>query len=548
MKKILFAAVFLFPVTLFAQKVSDSAVYDITDIPRDQDNGRIVIARNNHDHLVITAVADETDSLAVLAYYSNDRGGTWHTSRLPRATSSDFYPGASPSPSIASDMNGNLFIAYATNGVDDLGYLSDSSGDISIVTSSDAGSTWKNLTAINNNFVNPGSPQTPFLTVDNSPSSSHQGRIYIAWDQFYSNTDRNDTSGGLYISWSDDKGQHWTTPKFLGVSDGYQEIHTGKNGEIYVATSDSSITNNGHQLFFSNNGGASFSQPLIIGGFTSYPFFIAGVDTGETGLKGLTGFPAQTYISFDVDEATNRIYAVYADWQDPDAVLYYKFSDDNGTTWSSPVGISELTGNDADRFDPSVVVDQKAHQTWVSFYSSASDVNNVKIAPARANLSDLIEKQISPQYNPLVVEIANGAPYIGDHTSADAYDNVFASTWTQNRQGYFDGDIWAFVSSSGANDVQPVLVHSSHSWLSAPYPNPARKKEITLHYFSPATSDVSFDLFDAIGRHVKHFSDFRSEEGPSSIVLNIDNIPSGSYIIRLKTEDEVFDQKLVIDK
>src|SRR5206468_1696180 len=129
--------------------ISDSAVYDVSDIPLDQDNPRISIARNNHDHIVITVVADETDSLAVLTYYTADRGGSWHNSRLPRAANADFYPSGSPSPSIASDLNGNFYIAYATNGVDDLGYLSDSSGDISIATSSDGGASWRNLKAIN---------------------------------------------------------------------------------------------------------------------------------------------------------------------------------------------------------------------------------------------------------------------------------------------------------------------------------------------------------------------------------------------------------------
>lgn len=544
----LIAALFL-PALLAAQVTTPSgAVTDVTNIPLDQDNSVVAISRANHNTIAIAVVGDETDSLAILAYYTSDRGATWQPSRLPRAANPDLYPGIDPAPSIASDASGNLYCAYTTNGVDDQGYLSDSSGDISFASSSDAGKTWKNVTAIDMNLQYSGSPNAAAIIVDNSSSSSHKGRIYAVWDETFSDTVRDDSIGGLYISWSDNQGKIWTTPKLLGHSDGIQTVKTGKNGEVFVTTSDSS--NLGYTIYTSTDGGQTFpvyGNPVAL--FSPYPFFFAGPNIGLSGLKGATGFAAMPYITFDVDLSTGRIHAVYGDYLDNAATLYYRYSDNNGSTWSNDQEISELSIQD--KFFPSVSVDQKTHDAYVLFLSSESDPNNIQVAPYRLHVGDTSDKLLSPQFNPLSVEsklVSGIPPYIGDHTSCDAYDTVFAATWTQNRAGYTDGDAYAFVSTGNTNSKNgvPVMIHSSSIWLSPAYPNPSDGKNIFISYYLPHEMNITLDLYDVNGKMVKQLSDKHLGEGTYTEEITTGTVPPGTYYLRLLTTEGELMQKVVI--
>jgi hypothetical protein len=537
---VLLFLLFIVPAFSFAQ-VATGVVTDISAIPLDQDNPVVAISRADKNVVVIGAVADETDSLAMLAYYSSTMGASWQTSRLPRSLNADFYP--SGWPSVASDTHGNFYYAFTADGTDYQGDLWDSSGEIGITLSTDGGATWKNKASINLNKVTPGHPEDVSLTVDNSPLSNHQGRLYLVWDQFYSNPDSELLNGGLYIAWSDDKGSTWLGTQFLGASDDYQQVKTGKNGEVYVSASDSLGFE--HEMFISTDFGKTFTNPAnLISTFTSYPTFAT--DTTTTVLKGVTGFAAFPYVAFDVDLTTNRLHLVYGDYQADVATLWYVYSDDKAKTWSAPEGIQLLSSSD--RFDPWVAVDQATHEVYIMFYSSDSDPTNVLVAPYRIRVRDTVQQMMNPAFNPFGVETAtNGVPYIGDHTNCDAFNSLFVGAWTQNRSGHGDGDVYAFVSTEKTNGVaQPVVIHSSNDWLSSPYPNPSNGKAISLQYYIPHASQISFDLFDGAGRGVKHLADRSSDEGSYSVQFDMGTITAGTYFIRMKTNEGEVTQKLII--
>jgi hypothetical protein len=536
MKRFILAVIFLslIPSLMFAQ-LDAGVVTDISNIPLNQDNPVVSISRTDKNTIVIGAASDDMDSLGMPVYFSSDKGLSWQNSRLPFPLNADFY--VEGEPSVATNSTGNFYYAYITNdGVD-------SDGNISIAISHDAGKTWSNGTPLTSNNTIPGYPDGVFITVDNSASSQHKGRIYAVWDQFFSAPDSS-INEGLYVAWSDDEFSTWSAPKLLGPTDDYQEVKTGKNGEVYVSASDS--LGIGHQLFVSTNFGATFTNPAeFISGFSSYPLYAT--DTEFTLLKGITGFAAFPYVSFDVDLTSNRIHAVYGDYQADVATLYYQYSDNNGSTWSDPIGIQELSSSD--RFDPWVSVDQITRETYVMFYSSDSDPNNILVAPYRLRIRDSAEQMLNAAFNPLTVENpGNAMPYIGDHTYCDAFDSIFIGVWTQNRSGRTDGDVYAFVSTQKQNDgvEQPFVIHSQSSWLSSPYPNPSNGKNISLRYYVPQATEINFDLFDITGRSVKHFGGQPIEEGSYSGEFDISNVSAGTYFIRMTTNEGAVSQKLII--
>lgn len=529
-------------ITSVAALHAQSTVVDVSKIPLNQDNPSVCINRINKNLIVIGAASDyaDMDDNGMLAFTSTDRGASWSSSRLPMPVNPDFY--IYGEPSLACDDAGTFYYAYITNDGINTG------GTVSITSSTD-GKVWKNVTPINNNLIDSGYPDGVHITIDNSTESPHHGRIYAIWNQYFSD-DLLFTEQGVTIAWSDDKGKKWSTPKFLGTSDDYQEVKTGKHGEIYVSCSDTGGL--GHELFVSTDGGSSFNTtPELIsyGFFENYPWLSGGTFTG---LKGLQGFAAYPYISIDVDLKTNRIHAVFGDFQDSVAVQAYSYSDDNGAHWSSYelVGISISDAITADRFDPWVTVDQKTGETYVTYFSSELDTKNILTAPYRVRLRDSLKQMMNGPFDPMIVEkTINNAPYIGDHTSCDAFDSVFVGAWTQNRSGFSDADVFAYVSlenSSKSGVGSPIVIHSSKPWLSAPYPNPSDGKSISLRYYIPHPTHFTIDLLEVSGKTVKHLLDKDIQEGSYTDEFVLGNIPTGSYIIRMQSEGSVIDQKLII--
>ena len=552
MKSLFFAASFFLALassSLFAQSAaSDSAgVTDISNVSLNQDNPTVSINRKNKNVIVIGAASDDMDANGMIAYTSTDQGTSWSSSRLPLPIDPNFY--IYGEPSIAANDAGTFYYAYITNdGVD-------SGGNISIATSSN-GKNWTNSTPIITNGVNFGSPDRVFITVDNSPESFHYNRVYAVWNQYYK-ADSLFLKEGLYITWSDNDGHTWTNPKFLGPGDDYQICRTGKKGEIYVSCSDSSGF--GHELFVSTDFGTTFTSPALSissSFFKSYPFFTFGLDSGYTGLKGSQGFRAFPYVAFDVDLRTGRLHAVTGDYEGSLADLYYSYSDNNGTGWSTPqlVGITVQDITSSDCFDPWVTVDQKTGEANVLFYSSEPDPKNILTATARVRLKDTIEGQpqiLNSTFNPLVVEKTDSSTsYIGDRTMSDAFDSVYVGVWTQNRAGFIDGDVFAFISypKSAKSSVQvPIVIHSTTLWLSSPYPNPSDGKSIFLSYYIPHATHLALDLFDDVGKQVKHLCDKSiSDEGTFTEEFSLSNLPAGSYIIRMLTDAGQISRKLVV--
>jgi hypothetical protein len=523
---------------------TDSLVVNVSNASLNQDNSSVSINRKNKNPIVIGAASDyvDMDNNGISAYTSTDTGKTWNIFRLPLPSDQLFNSGP---PSLASDNAGNFYYAYITN--DD----ADSAGSIAIATSTD-GKIWKNATYIDNNPApdHYGFPDGVFLTVDNSIHSSHYGRVYAVWDQFYSDLSLI-LEQGAYIAWSDNQCKTWTKPKFLGSSDDYQMVRTGKNGEIFVAISDSSSLS--QQLYLSTDGGSTFVAPISLSRLLfHYPFYSTGLNTGYSVLKGSQGFAAAPYNSLDIDINNNRIYWIYGNYEADVASLHYEFSDNLGMNWSTQqiIGINLL--DSADRFDPCVSIDQTTGDAFVLYYSSESDKKNVLVAPYRLRLSDVLPDQpqiLSPSFNPLIVEkSSSSAPYIGDRISSDAFGGVYVGSWTQNRAGFVDGDVFAYVSiTSSKNSVMtPIMIHSHKLWLSPVFPNPSQGKKVSTSYYLPHSTNITFDLYDESGRRAKHLADKQVQEGSYTEEFTLDNLAPGSYVIRMVTEDDIVSQKFVV--
>ncbi len=138
---------------------------------------------------------------------------------------------------------------------------------------------------------------------------------------------------------SDDLGQTWTNPHALASGVGLMP-RVGPEGELYVAYWDFST---GMKMLRSLDGGDTFTQHTI-----ATRMDVWGVQDGSR-FPGTFRVPAMCYLA--VDPNSGRVYSTYFDTTsagggESDVDLYFTYSDDQGTSWSTPVAINNNNAGD----------------------------------------------------------------------------------------------------------------------------------------------------------------------------------------------------------
>jgi hypothetical protein len=67
------------------------------------------------------------------------------------------------------------------------------------------------------------------------------------------------------------------------------------------------------------------------------------------------------------------------------------------------------------------------------------------------------------------------------------------------------------------------------------YPNPARS-QATVRFAVPNRQDVRIDLYDMLGRRIRTVVDTNAE-GRTEAQLDVSSLASGTYFLRMQTED-----------
>jgi hypothetical protein len=83
--------------------------------------------------------------------------------------------------------------------------------------------------------------------------------------------------------------------------------------------------------------------------------------------------------------------------------------------------------------------------------------------------------------------------------------------------------------------------------LSQSYPNPFNA-QTTISYSLPASSDVSLDIFDILGRKIETLQSGHQDAGEHSVVWNAGNASSGAYFYRLKAGERSETNKMLLIK
>lgn len=501
-----------------------------------QQETSVAISRADQNVIVVGSNDDAMDVRSMPSYMTTDGGATWETYRIPKAPVPYHAIG---DPVVIADNDGGFYYAHLL--------FDEATGWYNMLVSHSAdGKSWMYNSPV---IAEPSGAieDKEWLAIDHSPTSPAYGRLYLTWTRLHPG---DQTKSGTFISWSDDTGKTWTEAKRIGSFTGtFTLAQVGGDGTIYVSYSQYSEESDsiGHYMSVSRDFGATFSEHLVAR-FINYPFSLG---IGRPALKGerLVSFP---YLSYDIDAMTGALHAVYGsyDLDRKAAMQLYTASTDDGATWTAPRIIGDAATLDRDRFQPWVAVDEVKNIPHMIYYSSERDVKNLltTVYHARVMNDSIVAQRMGDEFNPLDALDFTGDPFIGDYAGADLSGRTFAASWTQNRAGFKDGEIFVYVNGNIDSLTRGVtsVIKPARFMIESITPNPVRGSICKLRIVSRISATATLELLDLRGMIILSHT-IRISEGMSDAELALPKLSAGSYFIKLATPMEAIVEKIVVD-
>jgi hypothetical protein len=414
-----------------------------------------------HPRIAVAAATDYA-STAFVVMRTTDGGAHWSSARIaPIALSGacfGFVPTLAFSRRDRAFYMAQLCLAGA-NGTSEL----------QVAKSVDGGASWtpSGFNAVVQSNVDPATGEAdtslfydrPAIAVDNSPSSPHYGRIYVAYVKFHflrsgfgdycpaqvAYTDRIPTRNPLAAVFShtavvpDDPGDNGKGPS--ANQDARPVVEEDGTLDVSYALEDCNTGRNRHlELQKSADGGSSFlDEPIRIdhpGEFVDNPHL-------QDRLPP-TDFGAPLSPSFAVNPATGDLAYAYDNFaSDAGSDISVQFSSDGGTTWTDARTLS-VTRNGAaapqDQFYPAVSADPAGrwHAIW---YDRRRDADNVRIDTFQADWSgapaSFRNHRISTRsWNPNRAFFDCGC-FVGSYNGIASANSVVYPVWADGRNSAF---------------------------------------------------------------------------------------------------------------
>jgi hypothetical protein len=407
-------------------------------------------------------------------YTSTDGGTTWLNGHIE--------PGGftfNGDPAIAFNRRFGLvhYATSASNGGQQAGFAT---ATIQVNTSSDGGLTFGHPVRV---ALGTGGTRVtvnndkPYVTVDNNPTSIHFGRLYVTYTQFLFDQFSNYLQSPIYLSFSDDGGQTFSTPQQMsGTSsilcsqpgvpanagvcneDQFSSPVVGPDGTLYVAFENKEHAQAPGQfrdqylVVRSTDGGATFSAPVsaifpIYDGANDYPINVNGRQTlsnsqfrvnsaGNMTVDPTSGSGVSStslYIAFS-DNRNGTMASTNTD------IIVVK-STDGGSSWGAPVVLTSPN----DQFYPWATVGSDGN-VRVAFSDRSYDPSNIQYGETLASsfnggasfsLSRVDTGLSNPNDSRFVTNggATNGkATFIGDYNGLDiGSDLLLHPAWTDMR-------------------------------------------------------------------------------------------------------------------
>jgi hypothetical protein len=348
--------------------ISRPVPQNIDTTQRSGNEAETAVAISHTDPRLITSVSNlETNGLS--HSWSTDGGQTWQHDVI--ASGSDSLTAACCDAQLAADDFGNIFLTYLSSSI-----------AVKMAISIDGGATFQQLAFLTS--LPTGFPVYPWKSLANigqtvsgdQPSiAAAAGSVWISWTAF----DGTIQASGAPVT---GLGQVGGFTPAQGIASGnrfgdYGDTAIGPNGEVFVV----------YQNPTGGEGPATIYGALDPDGLGPQGFGAARV-IQTTNVGGFDFIPAQSGRSIDAEAGlawdrtgglhNGRLYFIYVS-EEPqesnDTDIQFRYSDDNGTTWSNSVRINDDSGTNS-QFNPKIALDSTTGNVAVGWYDARNDLGD----------------------------------------------------------------------------------------------------------------------------------------------------------------------------
>jgi hypothetical protein len=321
----------------------------------------------------------------------------------------------------------------------------DSSGGTNLFRSTDDCATFTFLAMAHSGT----SDDKGLLTVDNTTTSPHYGRMYLGWTNFAA-------GARIYVTTSDNT-TTWNVPVALsgsGVSVQGAWPAVAPNGDVYVGwvrwdpyfTGPISI-----EIAKSTNGGTSWSLVTDPMSSKTNPYLqSAETFCGRPAINGNIRYLPSPQITLSPDGNLHAVYSYDPDTRGVGDVInvYYRRSTDGGTTWNTEVQLND-DGTLRDQWFPTISAGPSGRlvATW---YDRRLDAGNLLFTYWMRSSEDggatwSSSVQVSDVQSPVYLDPGLATCYHGDYDQQKQLGDTVYIQWSDDRNihsGHQDPDVW----------------------------------------------------------------------------------------------------------
>ena len=321
------------------------------------------VAVSHTNPLLITTVSN-LESSALFHSWSSDGGKTWQHNTIANGDSLGF---ACCDAQLASDDFGNIFLAYLSSSI-----------AVKVAISTDGGATFSPLPFLTLPSGLPAMPYKSLAAVGQTVSGDQPsiacgaGSVWMSWTA----SNGNIQASGAAVSGLGQVGPFSPVQSITGANrtGDYGDTAVGPDGQVFVV----------YQNPTGGEGPATIYGALDPDGLGPQGFGPAKV-LQTTNVGGFDFIPAQSGRSIDAEAGlawdrtggphNGRLYFVFVS-EEPqesnDTDINVSYSDDNGTTWSTPVRVNDDIGTNS-QFNPKIAIDGTTGRIAVAWYDARND-------------------------------------------------------------------------------------------------------------------------------------------------------------------------------
>ncbi|MBB3110245.1 hypothetical protein FHS18_002312 [Paenibacillus phyllosphaerae] len=330
------------------------------------------IAVNLLNPAIMIAVAVDTNNPGNTpqtgVYRSVDGGANWTTIHILPL----------PAPFTSAEAP---FVAYAfpnTFYVTAHAFDTTSDGTCIVYKSTNNGTDFDPPVIVNRGYGSYINNDETLVTVDNGQSSPYFGNVYVSYNhQFNVQNNGNSTA---FVNRSNNGGTTWDQPDLLSSESTRVErpdVTVNLVGQVYGAWITNAPTTN-FIVRRSDDGGTTYNQQVIVSPVVLVPTVLPVPNYA---------FRVLTFANIATDNSvgpfTNRVYAVWQDFQLGYSDIFMSISNDRGQSWSVPVSITNATPG-SQNFFPAIDVDPLLGVVNVIYYSNQLNGFDLDVFVARS--------------------------------------------------------------------------------------------------------------------------------------------------------------------